>query len=301
MSDDLSAILDGEPIRLATGFVFVEGPVWHPDGFLYFSDIRRSQTLRWVPGKGVEIVRNDTNQGNGLTLDLSGRLITCEGAARCVTLTEADGTVTILAEEWKGKQLNWPNDVIGHSNGSLYFTDPEPKDRLLPEQLEIGFGGVFRIDSNGNIHLATDECEYPNGLAFSPDESILYVAISFLDDGCRREAERNEICTHRRIRAFDVKPDGTLSNNRIFADMSSAEIGVPDGMKVDVQGRVFCTGNGGTCIFDDAGRHLGTIRTPEVPANCAFGGPDQRTLFLTARTSLYIVQVKEPGIKVPRA
>ena len=127
------------------------------------------------------------------------------------------------------------------------------------------------------------------------------MAISFLDDGCRREAERNEICTHRRIRAFDVKPDGTLSNNRIFADMSSAEIGVPDGMKVDVQGRVFCTGNGGTCIFDDAGRHLGTIRTPEVPANCAFGGPDQRTLFLTARTSLYSVQVKEPGIKVPRA
>ena len=301
MTDDLSAILDGEPIQLATGFVFIEGPVWHPDGFLYFSDIRRSQLHRWVPGKGVEIVREDTNQGNGLTLDLWGRLITCEGAARRLTRREADGKVSPLAEEWEGKRLNWPNDVVGRSDGSIYFTDPEPKGRLSPEQLEIGFSGVFRIDSDGNTHLATEECEYPNGLAFSPDESILYVAISRLDEECRQEAERNEVCIHRRIRAFDVKPDGTLGNNRIFADMSSSEFGVPDGMKVDVLGRVFCNGNGGTCIYDSDGRHLWTLRTPEVPANCAFGGPDQRTLFLTARTSLYSVRLKEPGIKVPMA
>ena len=292
MSDDLSAILDGQPERLSTGHVFTEGPVWHPDGFLYFVDIRRSQLLQWAPGQLADVVRENTNEGNGLTFDLQGRLIMCEGGNRRVAHTGPDGTITVLADRWEGKRLNRPNDVVGRSDGTIYFTDPQ--GRLPAEEREQGFSGVYRISPDGQLHLATDECEYPNGLAFSPDESILYIAISRLDERCLQEEERNEVCTHRRIRAFDVAPDGTLSNNRIFADMSSAEEGVPDGMKVDTEGRVFCTGNGGTCVFDKGGRYLGTIRTPEVPANCAFGGSDHRTLFLTARTSVYSVRVKVP-------
>ena len=299
MKDDLSAVLDGTPERVSSGFIFTEGPLWHPGGFLYFVDIRRNQLLRWVPGRQVEVTRENTSEGNGLTFDLQGRLIMCEGGNRRVTRTEPGGAISTLADRWQGKRLNRPNDVVGRSDGTIYFTDPQ--GRVPPEERELGFSGVYRVSPDGQVHLATDECEYPNGLAFSPDESILYVAISRLDERCLEEEERNEVCTHRRIRAFDVAPDGTLSNNRIFADMASAETGVPDGMKVDTAGRVFCTGNGGTCVFDAEGRHMGTIRTEEVPANCAFGGSDLRTLFLTARTSLYSVRVKAPGVAVPSA
>ena len=297
MSRDLSAVVDGQPEQIATGFVFTEGPVWHPDGFLYFVDIRRNHLLRWVPGRRVDVVRENTNEGNGLTFDLQGRLVMCQMGARRVSRIEPDGTITVLADRWQGKRLNAPNDVVGRSEGSIYFTDPEMR---VPRELrEIGFAGVYRIAPDGQIHLATDECEYPNGLAFSPDESVLYVAISRLDERCLQEEERREVCTHRLIRAFDVAPDGTLSNNRVFADMSSAEEGVPDGMKVDIEGQIFCTGSGGTCVFDKNGQQLGTIRTPEVPANCAFGGSDNQTLFLTARTSLYSVRTKVPGARVP--
>ena len=299
MSDEMSSIIDGEPERLGTGYVFTEGPLWHTDGYLYFVDIRRSQLLRWMPGEQPIVFRENTNEGNGLTFDLTGRLIMCEGGNRRVNRTEADGTITVIADRWDGKRLNRPNDVVGRSDGSIYFTDPG--GRIPPKERELAFSGVFRIAPDGRLHLATDECEYPNGLAFSPDESVLYVAISRLDERCLGEEERGEVCTHRLIRAFDVAADGALSNNRVFADMSSAEPSVPDGMKVDMEGRVFCTGNGGTCIFDRDGRHLGTLRTPELPANCAFGGSDLRTLFLTARTSVYTVRVNVPGVPVPKA
>ena len=299
MSDDLSAILDGQPERLSRGFEFTEGPVWHPDGFLYFVDIPRNHLLRWDPGQQGLVVRENTSGANGLTFDLQGRLIICEGGNRRIARTERDGKITALADRWQGKRLNKPNDVVGCSDGSIYFTDPGL--RVPPEERELNFSGVFRIAPDGQVHLATDECEYPNGLAFSPDESILYVAISRLDERCFQEEERHEVCTHRLIRAFDVAPDGALSNNRVFADMSSAEEGVPDGMKVDVEGQVFCTGSGGTWVFDRGGQHLGTLRTNEIPANLAFGGSDSRTLFLTARTSLYTVRTKVPGVRVPRA
>ena len=298
MSEDLSQILDGEPEQLATGFLFTEGPLWSPAGWLYFVDIRRSQLLSLSPGLETDVIREDTGEGNGLTFDLQGRLIMCEGANRRLTRTERDRSITVLADRWEGKRFHKPNDVAGRSDGTIYFTDPGL--RVPPEEREIGFFGVFTVSPDGQVRLATDECEYPNGLAFSPDESVLYVAISRLDERCVDEDERGEVCTHRKIRAFDVAPDGSLSNNRVFADMSSAEPGVPDGMKVDAQGNVFCTGNGGTCVFDKEGRYLGTIRTPEIPANCAFGGSDLRTLFFTARTSVYRVRVKVPGVKVPR-
>ena len=299
MSDSLSNIFDGEPERIATGFIFTEGPVWHPDGFLYFVDIRRSQILRWVPGQQVNVHLENSNESNGLTFDLQGRMVICEGGKRRMIRTGPDGSTTVVADKWQGKRLNRPNDVVGRSDGSIYFSDPG--GRVPPGERDLSFSGVFRIAPDGQVHLATDECEYPNGLAFSPDESVLYVAISRLDERCLEEEERKELCTHRLIRAFDVAPDGSLSNNRVFADMSSAEEGVPDGMKVDAEGRVFCTGNGGTCIYDKDGKFLGTLRTAEVPANCAWGGSDNRTLFLTARTSLYSVRTKEPGVRIPRA
>ena len=240
-------------------------------------------------------MRENTGEGNGCTLDRQGRLIMCEGADhRRITRMTADGTVTAIAERWQGKRFNKPNDVVCRSDGSIFFTDPGL--RVPAELREIGFSGVFRIDPTGHLHLATDECEYPNGLAFSPDESVLYVAISRLDERCFQEAERSEVCPHRRIRAFDVAMDGTLSNNRVFCDMSSAAPGVPDGMKVDTKGRLFCVGSGGIWVIAPSGEVIGIARMPEVVRNLAFGGADFRTLYLTTRGALAKLEVKTPGI-----
>ncbi len=284
MNDRLSAILDGQPERLTTGFEFTEGPLWGPEGFLYFVDIRRNHLLKWIPGQRARVIREDTNEGNGLTFDLQGRLIMCEMGNRRVTRTEHDGSITVLAERFEGKRLNRVNDVVGRSDGSIYFTDPAM--RLPAEERELDYSGVYKIAPDGTLSLVTADCEYPNGLAFSPDEKVLYVANS-----------RND----KYIRAFDVQADGSVSNSRMFADMSAPEEEVPDGMKVDTEGHVFCTGPGGTWIFDKDGLHLGTLKTDEVPANCAFGGSDLRTLFLTACTSVYTIRAKVPGVKVPRS
>ncbi|MCH7606061.1 MAG: SMP-30/gluconolactonase/LRE family protein [Chloroflexi bacterium] len=295
MPDDLSGILDsGEHTLLASDLGRTEGPLWHPGGYLTFVDLSGSRLLRWDDAGAVSVVRKNTGEGNGCTLDRQGRLLMCEAANRRITIMNSDGAVTTIAERWEGKRFNRPNDIICRSDGTIYFTDPA--GRIPPEEREYGFGGLFRIDPNGQLHLATDGCEYPNGLALSPDESVLYVAISRLDERCLGEEERGEVCTHRKVRAFDVAADGALSNNRVFCDMSSAEQGVPDGMKVDTQGRVFCTGSGGIWVIDPAGNRLGIIRGPEVPRNVAFGGPDFRTLYTTPGESLYSLRVKTPGI-----
>jgi gluconolactonase len=279
MADALSAILESkEAERLATGFVFTEGPLWHPDGFYYFVDIRRSALHRLRPGKEPELVRANTGEGNGTTFDLQGRLVLCEGGNRRVTRTSADGRIETLVDRFEGKRLNRPNDVVCKSDGSLYFTDPGLRVPLA--ERELPSAGVYRIAPDGVTTLVAD-CEYPNGLAFSPDERVLYVA--------------NTRWTQY-IHALELDAGGTMVRRRIFADMSSDETdGVPDGMKVDVEGRVYCTGPGGTWVFAPDGTRLGIIRTPEIPANLAFGGPDLRTLFFTARTSVYTLPVKVPG------
>jgi gluconolactonase len=296
MPANLSSILEStEPTLLATGWGRTEGPLWHADGSVTFVDLAGSRLLRWDPDGSVTVVRENTGEGNGCTLDRQGRLIMCEGADhRRITRMEVDGTVTAIAERWQGKRFNKPNDVVCRSDGSIFFTDPEL--RLPAELREIGFAGVFRIDPTGHLHLATDECVYPNGLAFSPDESVLYVAISRLDERCFQEEERGEVCTHRHIRAFDVAPDGSLSNNRVFCDMSSADPGVPDGLKVDTEGRVFCVGSGGIWVIAPSGEVIGIIPMPEVVRNLAFGGPDCRTLYLTPGGSLAKLEVTTPGI-----
>ena len=284
MSDALSKILEGPPAeRLATGFGFTEGPLWHPDGFYYFVDIRANKLFRITPGKAPELVRDGTGEGNGTTFDLQGRLIMCEGSHRRVTRMAADGRIETLVDRYEGKRLNRPNDVVCKSDGSLWFTDPDL--RVPFAERELPYAGVYRIAPDGTTTLMAD-CEYPNGLAFSPDERALYVA--------------NTRWTQY-IHAFELDPTGKVVRRRIFAEMASDDDknGVPDGMKVDVEGRLFCTGPGGTWVFMPDGTLLGVIRTPEVPANLCFGGPDLRTLFLTARTSVYTLRVNVPGIPQP--
>jgi len=279
MGDDLSKLLETtQAERLATGFLFTEGPLWHPDGFYYFVDIRRSNLHRITPGKPAELVRADTGEGNGTTFDLQGRFVICEGGHRRVTRWSSDGRSEVLVDRYEGKRLNRPNDVVCKSDGSLWFTDPGLRVPLA--ERELPYAGVYRIAADGVVTLMAD-CEYPNGLAFSPDERTLYVA------NTRWTAY---------IHAFELDAAGKVLRRRIFADMSSDEPdGVPDGMKVDVEGRVYCTGPGGTWVFAADGRRLGIIRTPEIPANLAFGGPDLKTLFLTARTSIYTLRVTTPG------
>ncbi|HTY77789.1 MAG TPA: SMP-30/gluconolactonase/LRE family protein [Candidatus Bathyarchaeia archaeon] len=280
MADGLAGIVEtGEALRLATGFVFTEGPLWHPDGFYYFVDVRASRLYRLAPGGSPELVRERTGGGNGTTFDLEGRLVLCEGDNRRVTRTSADGRIDVLMDRYEGKRLNRPNDVVCRSDGSIYFTDPGLRVPLA--ERELPYAAVYRVTSDGATSLVAD-FEYPNGLAFSPDERFLYVA-------------NTRWAQYIHVLELDAG-GGKVLRRRIFADMSSDETdGVPDGMKVDVEGRVYCTGPGGTWVFAPDGTRLGIIRTPEVPANVAFGGPDLRTLFLTARTSVYTVRVRVPG------
>ena len=279
MADELSTILETtQAERLATGFVFTEGPLWHPDGFYYFVDVRSSVLYRLTPGRPHEVVREKTGGGNGTTFDLQGRLVLCEGENRRVTRTAGDGRIEVLMDRFEGKRLNRPNDVVCRSDGSIYFTDPGLRVPL--GERELPYAGVYRVAPDGTQSLVAD-FEYPNGLAFSPDERRLYVANT-------RWAQY--------IHVLELDAAGKMMRRRIFADMSSDETdGVPDGMKVDVEGRVYCTGPGGTWVFAPDGSPLGIIRTPEVPANLAFGGPDLKTLFFTARTSVYTMRVKVPG------
>jgi gluconolactonase len=278
----LDDIIDGEVTRLATGFTFTEGPVYHPDGFYYFVDVRESKFYRITPGGPAELLRENTGEGNGTTFDPQGRLIQCEGGNRRVTRWPADGKFAsheVLMDKFDGKRLSRPNDVLCKSDGSLYFTNPGMRVPL--GQRETDPAAIYRIMPDGsNRHVA--DFEYPNGLAFSPDERMLYVANT-----------RHAAYIHR----LEMDSAGAMVRRSIFADMSSDEkIGVPDGMKVDVEGRVYCTGPGGTWVFAPDGGRIGIIKTPEVPANLAFGGPDMKTLFFTAHTSVYSMRVKVPGL-----
>ena len=213
---------------------------------------------------------------NGLVLDAQGRLVICQQGNRHVIRIEKDGSRTLLAERFEGKHLNSPNDIVRARDGSLYFTDPpyglpkQDKDPLA----ELPFCGVYRI-RDSRLELLTKELARPNGLAFSPGEKYLYVT-----DG-------------RLIKRFDVQKDGAIANGTLFFDMSQVSPrGGPDGFKVDRLGNLFSSGPGGIIVISPQGKHLGTIPVPENPANCAFGGKDGRTLFITARTSLYSVTLK---------
>jgi gluconolactonase len=260
--------------KIASGYQFTEGPVWTPWGTLLFSDIPANRI--YEIGNGQKIYREPSGQSNGLTFDLQGRLIACEHANRRVTRTEKNGSITVLADSYQGKRLNSPNDVVVKSDGSIYFTDPpygvDEKDR------ELDFQGVYRITPKGKLELLIKDFKMPNGLCFSPDEKLLYIADS---------------SNLRHIRVFDVLKDGTLANGRVFAKVGQG--GVPDGMKVDLKGNLYVTGPGGVWVFDPSGKHIDTIETPETPANCAWGDKDGKTLYITARTSVYKVRLDVGG------
>ncbi len=271
--------------QVATGFGFTEGPVWCGD-YLLFSDLRRNRIIHWrMRSEGPEVAtfRSPSGGSNGLTLDRSGRLIACEHSTRRVTRTEIDGSVLVLAERYEGRRLNSPNDVVVRSDGSVYFTDPPYGLGNLVAWKELSFNGVYRLAPDGELVLLVDDFDRPNGLAFSPDEAVLYI-----DDSARKH-----------IRAFDVSPDGSLSNGRVFIEMQSPEAGVPDGMKVDRQGNIYCTGPGGLWVMEPTGKCLGRIIVPEIPANIAWGDPDWRTLYIAARSSVYRLRLAVPGIAVP--
>jgi gluconolactonase len=274
---------DASAVRVATGFRFTEGPVWiAEEKRLLFSDISANRIYRLAADGHVMTVREPSGNSNGLTRDQKGRLIACEHGNRRVTRTEKDGSVTPLADRFHGKKLNSPNDVIVKSDGAIYFTDPAYG--ITPDQQEQPLEGVYRLSADGKeISLVADDLARPNGLAFSPDEKKLYI-----DDSERRH-----------IRVYDVRDDGSLTGGSLFHDMNVNTLGAPDGMKVDVEGRVYCTGAGGVWVFDPAGNHLGTIVTPEKPSNCAWGDNDWRSLYITAATSVYRIRVNTPGIKVP--
>ncbi len=262
--------------ELATGFRFTEGPIWHPAGYFIFSDIP-GDAIYALKGPKPEVFRRPSGNSNGLTFDRQGRLVACEHGNRRVSLTKKDGTVVSLASHYEGKRLNSPNDVVVKSDGSVYFTDPPYGVR--PEDRELDFQGVYRISPDGELTLVVDDFIKPNGLAFSPDEKVLYV-----DD-----TEKGW------VRAFDVRQDGALENGRVFARLEGPGQGRPDGMKVDARGNVYVTGPGGIWIFSPDGKRLDIIETPQTAANLAFGGEDGRALCITARTSVYGVSVRYPG------
>jgi gluconolactonase len=275
--------------RVATGFGFTEGPVWRGEDLL-FSDIPNSRTVRYQPGYGgaeVTTFRHPTGNANGLTLDHDGRVLACEHSGRRVSRIDRSGKDETVVDSYEGKRLNSPNDVVVRSDGSIFFTDPPYGLPRRIEGKELPFNGVYRVDPSGKIHLLVDDFELPNGLAFSPDERTLYV-----DDSARHH-----------LRAFNVSSDGSLSNGRVLAELTpvTGEKGVADGMKVDRDGNIYCTGAAGVWIFDRNGRFLGRIVTPEVPANLAWGDSDWKTLYITAQTSLYRIRMNVPGVPVGSA
>lgn len=255
-----------------TGFKFTEGPLWLRDQGLIFSD---------VPGDTIyhadkRVFRNPSGQSNGITLDPQGRVVNVEHKGRRVVRAEADGSLTVIADRYQGKRLNSPNDVVVRSDGTVYFTDPPfalPK-RLQDPAAELDFAGVFMVTPKGELRVLARDFAMPNGLALSPDEKTLYV-----DD--------TELGL---IRAFDVAPDGVCSNERKFCDVPE-----PDGMKVDTQGNIWCTG-GVLWVFSPKGETLQKVEFPQEPSNCTFGDADYKTLYVTARTGVYKVRVTVPGI-----
>src|SRR6266436_5843531 len=276
--------------ELATGFGGplgpAEGPLWWKEsGYLLFTDIHNNRRMKYTPGQGVTIDLEPTNRANGLTRDLQGRLYSCEHDSRRVTRRELDGSLTVVANSFQGRRLNRPNDVVVKSDGAIYFTDPN--HNIVPEQWDLTFPGVYRVTPDlGTMTLVTDSFVAPNGLAFSPDESLLYV----------NDTRRGH------IRVFEMLPNGLLAKqtDRVFADLRGSEPGVPDGMKVDSAGNVYCGGAGGIWILDPQGKKLGRIihGQPQT-TNVAFGGPDWKTLYFTNWNFLGSVNLRIAGMPVP--
>ena len=285
--------------KLAGGFQFTEGPVWHPDGYLLFSDPNANTIYRWSPSGSVSVFRTKSGYSgfdigryhqpgsNGLTLDRDGLLTINEHGNRRVTRLERTGQITVLADRYQGKRLNSPNDLVYRSDGTLFFTDPPfglPKTFDDPAK-ELPFSGVYLV-KDGDVELLTKELSGPNGIAFSPDEEYLYVG--------------NWDLGRKVLMRYEVNADGRLRNGSVFYDFTGeAEPVALDGIKVDVEGNVYVSAPGGVWILSPAGRPLGRIVPPEHDANFAFGDADGQSLYLTASTGVYRLRVGIPGIRPP--
>ena len=286
----LDAIIDtSEPIvDIATnlgGTANTEGPLWWKEGgYLLF---RGTDQRRWkyTPGQPIAPLK-ETNWANGITRDMQGRLVACEALTRRIVREEADGSITVLASSFKGTRFNRPNDIVVKSDGAIYFTDPWTAAEA-PGESDMTIAGVYRISPDrSTVTLLVDDFLRPNGIAFSPDESVLYVNCS----------------ARRHIRAFNVAPNGTLlrQTDRVFAELGGSEPGGPDGMKVDSAGNMYCGGSGGIYIIDPKGKKLGRIvHGFNNTANVAFGGDDWKTVYFCTRTSIGSFKIKVAGVPVP--
>ncbi len=285
IDDRFRALFNGSAALdlIHTGCRWSEGPVWFKDGnYLLWSDIPNNRMMRYIPDGGVSVYRADARYSNGNTRDRQGRLVTCEHGARRVTRTEIDGSITVIADSFEGKRLNSPNDVVVHSDGSIWFTDPTygiqsdyEGHKATPEQET---NNVYRVDpQTGAIEAMVRDFVQPNGLAFSPDETKLYVA----DSG-----------SPRHIRVFDVVAGRTLANGRVFC---TVDPGLPDGFRFDIDGNLWTSAGDGAHCFAPDGTLIGKILTPERVANLTFGGPKGNRLYIAATSSIYAVYLTTNG------
>jgi gluconolactonase len=291
---------DARPEVIASGFGWSEGPVWRKkEGYLVFSDVTSNTIYRWTQEQGISVFLRPSGLAgtgafgkeigsNGMTLDPEGRLVIADQGNRSVVrLDESNWTKVVLADRYLGKRFNSPNDLVFRRNGDLYFTDPPYGlfGKNDDPHKELKFNGVYRLDARGNLTLLTDALTYPNGIAFSPDENTLYIQVSDPDNAVWM--------------AYDVTPDGGIANGRVFFDANAllkrGRIGLPDGMRLDVHGNIFGGGPGGVLILCPSGRHLGTILTGQLTANCVFG-EDGSTLFMTADHFLMRIRLKTKGV-----
>jgi gluconolactonase len=266
--------------KLGGGMKFLEGPVWisRDGGYLIFSNIPENQLKKWTDKDGLTTYRENGNEPNGNCVDREGRLLTCEGGARRVTLTEKDGAIRVLAETYEGKKFNSPNDIAVKSDGTIWFSDPDYG--LGNKTREVDALCIYRLEpKTKKISVVLKDCDHPNGLCFSPDEKRLYVA----DSGRPHD-----------IRVYDVQKGGEVENGRLFCVIDK---GAPDGIRCDKSGRVWSSAGDGVHIFDADGKLIGKILTPETPANLCFGGKNGKTLFITAQKSLYSIPVLVKGDK----
>lgn len=279
--------------HLCWGMIWAEGPVYFAEeDCLLWSDIPNNRIMRWSAKDGMTVYRQPANFTNGHYRDLQGRLISCEHGGRRVTRTEADGTITVLVDNYQGKRFNSPNDVVVKSDGTIWFTDP-PYGILQPNEgypglCEVGGNFVYRFDpETQEVTLVADDMEKPNGLAFSPDESILYVADS---------AKSHDPFGNHDIHAYDVIDGKRLANHRIFAVI---EPGIPDGLRLDINGYLYISSHDSIQVYSPAGELLGKIMVPEIIANCTFGGPNKDRLFIAATKSIYAITLNTTGIQKP--
>jgi len=268
-----------------SGFIYAEGPLWRSDGYLLFADSPRNRIHRWNPRGGLAVLREPSFTATALAFDLEGRLLATEHGNRRISRTESNGTLVTLVDRYEGKRLNSPNDLVVAANGAVYFTDPPyglPRQR---EGKELDFQGVYRLDPDGRLVLLVRDMVRPNGIGLSPDGKTLYVT----------DTDRSL------VRAFSLRADGSIESSRILATIKpwrEGMQGAPDGMTLDVKGRLYIAGPGGIWVFDDNGGRLGVIATPEPPSSCTFGDATGQTLYITARSRIYKVHLNVQGFSL---